>query len=71
MKEKIKQLEEYLENDDFENIDNFLHEIYSFWYDDVEISKIDDILTEATLYIEFKEAEYKEEALKLINIFLD
>jgi len=33
------------------------------------MDKIDDILHEATLFLEFKEEEYKETALDLISDF--
>lgn len=65
----ISKLEESLQNEDFEKIDFILETIYTFWLDDSTIWKIDDILQEATLFSEFKEEEYKNEALALIEKF--
>jgi hypothetical protein len=33
-----------------------------------EVNELDEILNEATLYAEFKEGEYKERALELIDL---
>jgi hypothetical protein len=33
-----------------------------------EVNELDEILNEATLYAEFKEWEYKERALELIDL---
>ena len=61
----ISKLEEALNIEDFENIDFILESIYTFGFDDKTIMMIDDILQEATLFSEFKEEEYKTEALKI------
>lgn len=66
-KDIIKKLKEYLENDNFEELDKLFIEIYSVEIPEEQEEKISDILDEATLYLEFKEDEYKNEALKLIN----
>lgn len=65
----ISKVEEFLKLEDFENLDFILQSVYSMWFDDQTISIIDDILQEATLFLEFKEEEYKEEALALIEEF--
>lgn len=65
----ISKVEEYLKLEDFENLDFILQSVYSMWFDDNTISLIDDILQEATLFLEFKEEDYKNEALKLIEEF--
>lgn len=65
----ISKVEEYIKLEDFENLDFILQSVYSMWFDDQTISIIDDILQEATLFLEFKEEEYKEEALALIKKF--
>lgn len=65
----ISKLEQYLNLEDFENIDFILQSIYSMGFDDNTISLMDDILQEATLFLEFKDEEYKNEALKLIEEF--
>jgi hypothetical protein len=41
--------------------------MYTIQLSDEERIEIDDILQEATLYTEFKENEYKDEALIQIN----
>lgn len=67
----ISKIEEYLKLEDFENLDFILQSVYSMWFDDNTISIIDDILQEATLFLEFKEEDYKNEALNLIENFKD
>lgn len=65
----ILPLEDALKNENFEKIDFILETIYTMWMDDKTITKIDDILQEATLFSEFREEEYKIEALNLIEDF--
>lgn len=65
----ISKVEEFLKLEDFENLDFILQSVYSMGFDDNTISLIDDILQEATLFLEFKEEEYKNEALVLIEEF--
>ncbi|PZM84795.1 hypothetical protein DLH72_02895 [Candidatus Gracilibacteria bacterium] len=65
----ISKVEEYLKLEDFENLDFILQSVYSMGFDDNTISLIDDILQEATLFLEFKEEDYKNEASKLIEEF--
>ena len=60
----ILPLEDALKNEDF-----ILETIYTMWMDDKTITKIDDILQEATLFSEFREEDYKIEALNLIEDF--
>ena len=62
-------LEDALKNENFEKIDFILETIYTMWMDDKTITKIDDILQEATLFSEFREEDYKIEALNLIEDF--
>lgn len=66
-KDILKNLKEYLENDNFEELDELFIEIYSVEIPEEQEEKISDILDEATLYLEFKEQKYKQEALKLIE----
>ena len=68
-KDIIKKLKDYLENDNFEELDKLFIEVYSVEIPEEQEEKISDILDEATLYLEFKESEYKDEALKLISEF--
>ena len=65
----ILPLEDALKNENFEKIDFILKIIYTMWMDDKTITKIDDILQEATLFSEFREEDYKIEALNLIEDF--
>lgn len=65
----ILPLENALKNENFEKIDFILETIYTMWMDDKTITKIDDILQEATLFSEFREEDYKIEALNLIEDF--
>lgn len=62
----LKNLKNYLEHDNFEELDKLFIEIYSVEIPEEHEEKISDILDEATLYLEFKEKEYKDMALKLI-----
>lgn len=66
-KDILKNLKEYLENDNFEELDELFIEIYSVEISEEQEEKISDILDEATLYLEFKEDKYKQEALRLIE----
>ncbi|RAL56578.1 hypothetical protein BLD25_02860 [Candidatus Gracilibacteria bacterium GN02-872] len=65
----ILPLEDALKNENFEKIDFILETIYTMGMDDKTITKIDDILQEATLFSEFREEDYKIEALNLIEDF--
>ena len=65
----ILPLEDALKNENFEKIDFILETIYTMWMDDKTITKIDDILQETTLFSEFREEDYKIEALNLIEDF--
>lgn len=66
-KDIIKKLKDYLENDNFEWLDKLFIEIYSVEIPEEQEERLSDILDEATLYLEFKEEEYKEKALEMIN----
>jgi len=68
-KNYISKLEEALLSENFDNIDYILEFIFSIWLKQEDLEKIENILNEATLYAELKENEYKDEALKLIEIF--
>ena len=64
-----KKLKDYLENDKFEELDELFIEVYSVEIPEEQEEKISDILDEATLYLEFKEEDYKKVALELISNF--
>jgi hypothetical protein len=66
-KDIIKNLKKYLLEDDFEWLDNLFIEIYSEELSPEQQEKIWDILDEATLYLEFKEEDYKNVALEMIE----
>ena len=66
-KDILKNLADYLENDNFDELDKLFIELYSEEIPEEQEEKISNILDEATLYLEFKEDEYKDEALRLIN----
>jgi hypothetical protein len=64
----LVKLREIVEKDDFNSIDYSLEFMYASVPEKDRLD-IEDILKEVTLYSEFKEKDYKEEALKLINEF--
>jgi len=66
-KDIIKNLKQYLLEDDFEWLDNLFIEIYSEELTPEQQEKIWDILDEATLYLELKEIDYKNVALEMIE----
>jgi len=63
----IKNLKQYLIEDDFDWLDSLFIEIYSEELTPEQIDKIWDILDEATLYLELKEIDYKNVALEMID----
>lgn len=65
----LSKLEEALVNDNKEAIDYILEYVYTVNLSDEELMEIDDILQEATLYLEFSEDDYKDEALLQISEF--
>lgn len=67
--EYLSKVQEALTKDDFDALDSLLEYAVSGQMDIDDREEIDEILNETTLYIEFKEAEYKEMALKLISEF--
>lgn len=69
-KQYLEKLKKMLEADDFLWLDEVLELSVSGMLTETEVNELDEILNEATLYAEFKEAEYKEKALELIDIVL-
>ena len=63
----ISKLEKELIEENIEWINFILEYMYTIQLSDEERIEIDDILQEATLYAEFKENEYKDEALIQIS----
>jgi len=66
-KDIIKNMKFYLEEDNFESIDELLQEIFSSELKKEQEEAIWDLLQEITLYSELRENEYKQEALNIIN----
>lgn len=66
-KDIIKNMKIYLEEDNFESIDELLQEIFSSELQKEQEEAIWDLLQEITLYSELRENEYKQEALNIIN----
>ncbi|MDD3303043.1 MAG: hypothetical protein PHN31_05820 [Candidatus Gracilibacteria bacterium] len=69
-KEYLEKLKKVLETDDLLGLDEVLELSVTGFLTENEINEIDEILNEATLYAEFKEAEYKEKALELIDLIV-
>lgn len=63
----LSKLKEALQKDDFDSLDYILEYMYTSGISDEIIDEIDDILQEVTLYIEFKEPDYKNTALEFIK----
>ena len=66
----LANLKQILEDDDFDKLDEVLELLMTGIFSEEEVNEIWDIVNEATLYAEFKESDYKEEALRLINLVL-
>lgn len=65
----LSKLEEALVQENMDNIDYIVETLYTCWLSENDMDKIDDILHEATLFLEFGDDEYKETALDLITDF--
>lgn len=65
----LSKLEEALISDNKDNIDYIVESLYTMWLPEKELDEIDDILHEATLYLELWDDEYKETSLELIGDF--
>lgn len=65
----LSKLEEALVQENMDNIDYIVETLYTSWLSESDMDKIDDILHEATLFLEFGDEEYKETALDLITDF--
>lgn len=66
-KDYIKKLKDSLEENNFDMIDYLLEYAISWDLSEEEREEIDDLINEATLYLELRDEEYKEEALKMIQ----
>ena len=67
IKDYIKKLKNSLEENNFDMIDYLLEYAISWDLSEEEREEIDDLINEATLYLELRDEEYKEEALKMIE----
>lgn len=68
-KNYLSKLEEALNEENFDNLD-YIIEFLNFPNIEEDVyNEISDIIDEATLFIELKEAEYKNEALEMIGKF--
>ncbi len=66
-KNYLSKLEESLNEENFDNLD-YIIEFLNFPNIEEDVyNEISDIIDEATLFIELKEAEYKNEALEMIG----
>lgn len=66
----LAKLDEATNNDRFDDIDLILEEIYTEESIPAEdLNEMYDVLTEATLYAEMREKEYKDEFIRLIGMF--
>jgi hypothetical protein len=65
----LSKLEEALVQENMDNIDYIVETLYTCGLNESDMDKIDDILHEATLFLEFGDDEYKETALELITDF--
>jgi hypothetical protein len=63
----LSKIKEALTSDNFTELDKLLEAAIDGEISIDDREEIDDILNEVTLYLELKEAEYKEEGLKLIE----
>lgn len=69
-KQYLEKLKKVIETDNFLWLDEVLELAILWELTEDEINELDEILNEATLYAEFKELEYKERALELIDILI-
>lgn len=67
LKDYIKKLKNSLEENNFDMIDYLLEYAISWDLNEEEREEIDDLINEATLYLELRDDEYKDEALKMIE----
>lgn len=68
-KNYLSKLEEALTAENFDNLDYILEFLNIPNIEESVYEEISDIIDETTLFIELKDAEYKDEALKLITEF--
>jgi len=66
-KNYLSKLEEALQEENFDNLDYILEFLNFPNIEEDVYNEISDIIDEATLFIELKEQEYKDEAIEMIQ----
>lgn len=64
--EFLEELKTALEEEDTDKVDSLLHYVNSGNLDEDEVDDLEDIISEATLYLELGDEDYRETALELI-----
>jgi len=64
--EFLDELKNALEEEDTDKVDSLLHYVNSGNLDEDEVDDLEDIISEATLYLELGDDDYRETALKFI-----
>ncbi len=68
MKHIFETFKELVQADKYTEIDTLLEKVHTSWeYTEDQINKHEEILKEITLFSEFKEEQYKIEALYMIE----
>ena len=63
----LDELKLALTEKDLTKLDEALQTIHGGWLSEREVDSLEEIISEATLYLELKEEEYREMALILIR----
>lgn len=65
--EFLDMLKESLITKDLKKLDEALETMHGGWIDQNDLDDLEEIISEATLYLELQEEEYREMALVLIR----
>lgn len=63
----LDMLKESLLTKDLKKLDEALETMHGGWIDQSDLDDLEEIISEATLYLELQEEEYREMALVLIR----
>lgn len=63
----LDDLKEALIEKDIQKLDDILQTMHGGWLSEDELDDLEEIISEATLYLELKDEEYREMALVLIR----
>lgn len=63
----LDELKLALTEKDLSKLDEILQTIHGGWLSEREVDSLEEIISEATLYLELKEEEYREMAIVLIR----